>query len=329
MKIAIVRLSSLGDIIKNASTIQMIKKHYPNSEITWIADSIFADILDNTKDLDKIIKIDLKRLKKNFSIKKLKEELNKLPKNYFDIVIDAHGMLKASLIAKRISKQKICGFDKIIKENLSKFFYTDIYPFECSENEIYRYNKLSANCLGFDFEKDDIYKLNPFLGCEKKDYSKYDKFFKEKNIVLAFGASKGWEAKKYPIDKWINVINQIDANFLLIWGNESEKQEAEYIASKTSAKVLPKMDFNDLKYIIKQSDLIIGNDTGPTHIGWAIGTKSIILFGCTDKNLMLESVNNIAIKSESNVNYCKFDKNDLSIQNIDEKIIIQKIKELI
>ena len=56
MKIAIVRLSSLGDIIKNASTIQMIKKHYPNSEITWIADSIFADILDNTKELDNIIK---------------------------------------------------------------------------------------------------------------------------------------------------------------------------------------------------------------------------------------------------------------------------------
>ena len=329
MKIAIVRLSSLGDIIKNASTIQMIKKYYPNSEITWVVDSIFADILDNTKELDNIIKIDLKRLKKDFSFKKLKKEFSKLPKNYFDVVIESHGMLKASLIAKYISKNKVCGFDKIIKEKLSKLFYQESYPFECDENEIYRYNKLSANCLKFSFEKEDIYKLEPFLGFEDKDYSKYDKFFKEKNIILAFGSSKGWEAKKYPLEKWINIINNLEYNFLLIWGNGDEKKEAEYIASKTDATILPKSSFNDLKYLVSKSDIIIGNDTGPTHIGWAIGTKSIILFGCTDRNLMIENDNHLSIKSTSKVNHCKFDKMDFSISEIDETLIINKIKELI
>ena len=154
-------------------------------------------------------------------------------------------------------------------------------------------------------------------------------FFKEKNIVLAFGTSRGWDCKKYPIEKWINVINNVDVNFLLIWGNDKEKKEAEYIASKTGALILPKLSFNDLKYVIKKSDLIVGNDTGPTHIGWAIGTKSLIVFGCTDKNLMVEDKAHLAVKSDSIVNYCKFDKNDLSIRNIDEKLIIKKIKELI
>ena len=329
MKIAIVRLSSLGDIIKNVSVLQMIKKHYPQAEITWVADSIFADILDNTDYLDNIIKIDLKRLKRNFSFKKFNEIIKLLPKKEFDIVIDSHGMLKAALISKRIAKNKICGFDGIIKEKLSKLFYTECFKFECSDNEIYRYNKLAAECLKYEFNQEDIYKLKPFLNYKDKDYSEYDKFFKEKNIVLAFGTSRGWDCKKYPIEKWINVINNVDVNFLLIWGNDKEKKEAEYIASKTGALILPKLSFNDLKYVIKKSDLIVGNDTGPTHIGWAIGTKSLIVFGCTDKNLMVEDKAHLAVKSDSIVNYCKFDKNDLSIRNIDEKLIIKKIKELI
>jgi len=329
MKIAIVRLSSLGDIIKNASVLQMIKKHYPQAEITWVADSIFADILDNTDNLDNIIKIDLKKLKRNFSFKKLKEIIKLLPKREFDIVIDSHGMLKAALISKRLAKKKICGFDGIIKEKLSKIFYTECFKFECSDNEIYRYNKLAAECLKYEFNQEDIYKLKPFLNYKDKDYSEYDKFFKEKNIVLAFGTSRGWDCKKYPIEKWINVINNVDVNFLLIWGNDKEKKEAEYIASKTGALILPKLSFNDLKYVIKKSDLIVGNDTGPTHIGWAVGTKSLIVFGCTDKNLMVEDKAHLAVKSDSIVNYCKFDKNDLSIRNIDENLIITKIKELI
>jgi len=329
MKIAIVRLSSMGDIIKNASVIQMIKKHYPQANITWIADGVFADILQNTEGLDEIIKIDLKRLKKNFTISGLKNEINKLPKKEFDVVIDSHGMLKAALIAKRVAKSKICGFDGIIKEKLSKIFYSSIYRFECVENEIYRYNKLCANCLGYGFEKNDIYTLKPFLGVEDKDYSEYEKFFSSKTAVYAIGTSKGWECKKYPVEKWIEVINKTGLNSLLIWGNDKEKEEAEYIASKTSAKVLPKLSFNDLKYVIKRADLVIGNDTGPVHIGWGIGTKSVIVFGCTDINLMVQNERNRAVKSDSSVNHCKFVKDDMSIYEIAPEKIINTIKELV
>jgi len=322
MKIAIVRLSSLGDIVKNASVLQFIKKHYPNSEITWIVDSKFGDILDESPYLDNIIKIDLKWLKKNLSFKNIKIELSKLPNSYFDIVIDSHGMLKSALISKYIAKNKIYGFDGIIKEKISKIFYTKSFLFRCDENEVYRYNKLVANALGYKFDFEDIYKIKPFLGyknCKKEQI----------DIVLAFGASKGWEAKKYPIEKWINIINSLEYQFYLLWGSEEEKKEAEYIASKTSAKIAPKMDLNQLKCFISSSKLLVGNDTGPSHIAWALGIKSIILFGCTDKTAMVEDKNHIAIKSNSIVNHCKFDKSDLSIQEIDENLIIKKIKELI
>ena len=44
---------------------------------------------------------------------------------------------------------------------------------------------------------------------------------------------------------------------------------------------MPKIDLNSLKALIANSDLTIGNDTGPTHIAWAQNIPSITLFGPT------------------------------------------------
>ena len=76
-------------------------------------------------------------------------------------------------------------------------------------------------------------------------------------------------------------------------------------------------------------DLLIGNDTGPTHIAWAQNIASITLFGPTTKRMIYETAKNIAIKSDSNVNILKINKNDFSIQDIPYDLITKKAKELL
>jgi ADP-heptose:LPS heptosyltransferase len=41
MKIAIVRMSALGDIVHSMVVLQFIKKHYPDSVIDWIVEKRF------------------------------------------------------------------------------------------------------------------------------------------------------------------------------------------------------------------------------------------------------------------------------------------------
>jgi len=38
MKIAIVKLSALGDIVHSMIVLQFIKKKYPNSEVDWFVE---------------------------------------------------------------------------------------------------------------------------------------------------------------------------------------------------------------------------------------------------------------------------------------------------
>ena len=50
MKIAIVKLSALGDIVNTMFVLQFIKKKYPFSEIDWIVEKRFKDVLLNSID---------------------------------------------------------------------------------------------------------------------------------------------------------------------------------------------------------------------------------------------------------------------------------------
>jgi len=76
-------------------------------------------------------------------------------------------------------------------------------------------------------------------------------------------------------------------------------------------------------------DLLIGNDTGPTHIAWAQNIASITLLGPTTTRMIYETPKNIGLKSPSDVNILKINKNDYSIKEISSDNIITTAKELL
>ena len=77
-------------------------------------------------------------------------------------------------------------------------------------------------------------------------------------------------------------------------------------------------------------DLVIGGDTGPTHMAWALNTPSITLFGSTPgyRNTYATTINRI-IESKSGVNPYKINKNDFSIKTIQVNDIVKISKELL
>lgn len=135
----------------------------------------------------------------------------------------------------------------------------------------------------------------------------------------------------YSNEKFAKITNSLDENYLIVWGSETEKQIAKSICENSSnAKILPKLDLNSLKALVSSVDLVIGNDTGPTHMAWALNIPSITLFGNTPgyRNTYKTNINRI-IESNSKVNPYKLDKNDFSIKNIDENSIVKVAKEIL
>ena len=142
-----------------------------------------------------------------------------------------------------------------------------------------------------------------------------------KNIIFVIGST--WENRNYPAEKFIEIAETLGQNCLVAWGDEKEKIKADRMALLCDKiKVLPKMDLNGLKAVIARSDLLIGNDTGPTHMAWALNKPSITIFGPTPVSRIYQTAINKAVKSRSAVNPYKLNKLDDSIKEIDPQEII-------
>ncbi|MCT7650585.1 lipopolysaccharide heptosyltransferase I [Aliarcobacter butzleri] len=329
-RIAIIKLSAMGDIIHAMVALQYIKRQYPNLQIDWFVESAFAAILENNPDINEIIKLDLKSIKKDKKeiINQIKL-IKKYEKNSYDLVIDAQGLIKSAIVSFFLGKSRV-GFSKnSTREKLASFFYTKKVDIAYDKNAIERNVKVLSQALNFDIPKDDILNKKPFLFYKNENEVIYEYLSKDKkNVLFVIGAS--WPSKMYSKEKFAKIINNLDENCLITWGNEAEKDIADFIANISKAKVLPKLDLNSLKAIMSKVDLVIGNDTGPTHMAWALNIPSITLFGNTPgyRNTYITNTNKI-IESKSIVNPFKLDKNDFSIKEIDENEIINTAKGLL
>jgi len=180
--------------------------------------------------------------------------------------------------------------------------------------------------LGFSYKMEEIFQKEPYLFWPRKDYGHIDALIQHKTLLIVPSSSQ--PNKNYPLHLWKEVVKNLDGSIYILWGNEAEKKRALAITKDTKAKLLPKMSLDELKYFIAHSDLIIGGDTGPTHMAWALNRPSIVLFGYTTPNLMFQTPRNIPLSAKE-VDLCRWNREDNCIQTIPPDAIITAAKKLL
>ncbi|TPH90510.1 lipopolysaccharide heptosyltransferase I [Helicobacter pylori] len=328
MKIAIVRLSALGDIIVSAVFLVLIKERFTNAQIEWFVDERFGAILEHSPYIDKLHPIALKSTLTTFNPLKIFKLFKSLRAYEYDIVIDMQGLIKSALITQMLKAPKKVGFDcTSAREGLSAFFYSQKVSIAYNESVLKRNFTLLSHALNLPKKE-----ISEGLRSRSKVFSyqdspKIDALNLNKNkpkILFVLETSK--INKTYPIERFKELALALE-NFqiCLLWHADENKATALYGALKNQRDVLllPKLTLNEVKALLFKMDLIIGGDTGITHLAWALQKPSITLYGNTPmERFKLESPINISLTGNSNANY---HKKDFSIQNIEPK----KIKECV
>ncbi|GAA7564745.1 lipopolysaccharide heptosyltransferase I [Helicobacter pylori] len=328
MKIAIVRLSALGDIIVSAVFLALIKERFANAQIEWFVDERFGAILEHSPYIDKLHPIALKSTLTTFNPLKIFKLFKSLRAYEYDIVIDMQGLIKSALITQMLKAPKKVGFDcTSAREGLSAFFYSQKVSIAYNEPVLKRNFTLLSHALNLPQKE-----ISEGLRSRSKVFSyqdspKIDALNLNKNkpkILFVLETSK--INKTYPIERFKELALALE-NFqiCLLWHASEDKATALYGALKNQRDVLllPKLILNEVKALLFKMDLIIGGDTGITHLAWALQKPSITLYGNTPmERFKLESPINVSLTGNSNANY---HKKDFSIQNIEPK----KIKECV
>lgn len=324
MKICIVKLSAMGDIIHAMVALEFIKKEKPDAQIDWVVEKGFAGVLQNNPHIDNILHVELKSIKKKktaiFDQYKL---VKKYSKNNYDIVIDAQGLLKSALVSKLIGAKVIAGFDKnSIREGIAAKFYNKTVSIAYDANTIDRNAKVMSEPLGINITPGMILQKQKFLYSSSPVNNLPEKF-----NLFVIGST--WESRNYPKEKFVEIAEVLHVDTYIIWGSDEEHEKALWMAKQSDhLHVLPRGSLDELKYVISKSQLLIGNDTGPTHMAWGLNVPSITIFGPTPTNRVYVTPINKVVKSSSIVDHYKLNKNDFSINEIHSSEIIKIAKEL-
>ncbi|QQW62780.1 lipopolysaccharide heptosyltransferase I [Helicobacter pylori] len=328
MKIAIVRLSALGDIIVSAVFLALIKERFTDAQIEWFVDERFGAILEHSPYIDKLHPIALKSALTTFNPLKIFKLFKSLRAYEYDIVIDMQGLIKSALITQMLKAPKKVGFDcASAREGLSAFFYSQKVSIAYNEPVLKRNFTLLSHALNLPKKE-----ISEGLSSRSKVFSYQDSpkidalNLNENKLKILFVLETSKINKTYPIERFKELALALE-NFqiCLLWHADEDKATALYGALKNQCDVLllPKLTLNEVKALLFKMDLIIGGDTGITHLAWALQKPSITLYGNTPmERFKLESPINVSLTGNSNANY---HKKDFSIQNIDPK----KIKECV
>lgn len=320
MRVGIIKLSALGDIVVAMSFLPFLKER--GDEVDWFADASFAEIINHSPFIDKLYSLPLKQSFKKRDFKGIFKELRELKKlQPYDLLIDMQGLIKSAILGKCIPSKIFRGFGfGSCKESLASLFYQEKIHIGYEENILQRNAKilnfpslpLPLNAFGYTLQAQE--KISSLLQTPNK------------KVLLVFEASK--PTKMYSIEHFIQLClslqNEKITFFVL---HHAHTQKAQELCNRSGATLLPLLNLDEVKALVGNIDVVIGGDTGVTHLAWAMNKPSITLYGNTPlKRFELKGEKNISLSGNPKANY---QKDDFSINKIDPLAIQRHLLEIL
>lgn len=265
MKILIIRFSSIGDVVLTTPIIRCLKQQVPNAEIHFITKKKFSTILENNPFVDKLITIQ----------SSINEVISDLKKEKYDWVIDLHKNVR-TLSLKQKLKAPSRSFPKI---NIEKWmlvkFKIDRMP---KMHVVDRYFE-TVKHLGI---KNDLLPCDFFISKESIIDVQTELDITTSFITIAIGTQ--FATKRMPLEKLIEIVNQINEPIVLVGGSmdsELAEQLIENFPSKTIKNACGGFSLHQSASIVKQSKLLLTNDTGMMHIASCYEIPTVSVWGNT------------------------------------------------
>jgi len=279
----------MGDVLMTTPALELIKKHYPDSEITYCTMSNGArELLKNNPYIDKLVYYPFMGKNKIATLLNfIKEQSfrhshcisfypsNRLHYNVVSLLTFAAHRIGHTYLHMNFSQLNWLK-NHTVKEDDS---------LHCVEENI----KL-LNFLDISVSNDSIPPMTIILdNYEILDGAAFRNSFSSSKCCIGVHAGtsilKGHIARRWPKEYFVELINSIkDANFILFGTNEELEANQFILENTDSSRVLFVKDkkIRDVAAIIKSCDFFLSNDSGLMHLAAAVKKPVLSLIGPTN-----------------------------------------------
>jgi len=188
--------------------------------------------------------------------------------------------LKAGVITAMLDSPRKLGYDRVRARDANWLFTTErIRPrgFQHVQDQYFEF----VEHLGIEP------RLEWNLGSTPEERARYAALLppsERPTVGLVLGTSK--PEKDWPAERYAELVDRLDAELgarVVLVGAPSgrERAAADVVLSRASTKPLDLLawDLRRLVYLTERLDVLVSPDTGPMHIGVALGTPTVGLLG--------------------------------------------------
>ncbi|MCL5411145.1 MAG: glycosyltransferase family 9 protein [Patescibacteria group bacterium] len=313
-RIAIVRALHIGDLLCAVPAFRAVRNAFPQAEITlvcmpWAKEFVqrYSHYLDRFLEFPGYPGMDDGRVKP----KEIVKFLAGAQKEDFDLAIQLHGDgIMSSPFTVLLGAKLTAGYYRRGFANPGLDF---ALPNNQDDHEIIRNLKV-LKVIGID--SDDVAVDFPITKEDKEALLRLEKAYRfpvGKKLVAFHPGSKAPTRRWNPLSFTQladEMVGRLGVQLILTGGPQEEglvnqiqtamKEKAVNLAGKTT--------LGSLAALFEKLSLLITNDTGPAHIAYALGTKSVTIFGGADPRRWapLDEANHKIIRKKVSCNPCPY-----------------------
>ncbi|MCX7121767.1 MAG: glycosyltransferase family 9 protein [Gammaproteobacteria bacterium] len=287
--VLIFRLGSVGDTVVALPTFRLVKKAFPNTELSVLTNMPVSNkacalelILQNTEIIDKYVEYPSKSnlVEKCFAIRRL------IKKNNYSTMIYMHQNRHLFHIWRDFLFFKFCGVKKIIGLPLFEHGFHYLYDketklYECEHKRLARQLKALG---GINWADEDL--IN--LALTENEFSQARGFIpteiiNKPFIVCSIGTKLA--VKDWGQDNWKKMISALSENYaqipMVFIGVEDEFERSAELLNCWNGPVLNlcgKLSVRQSSAVLSYSKLFIGHDSGPMHLAAAVNVPCVAIF---------------------------------------------------
>jgi heptosyltransferase-1 len=285
MRILLVKTSSLGDVIHNLPVATDLRRRFPDAAIDWVVEEGFADLPRLHPAVRRVIPVAVRRWRKTPFSPATWAEIAAFRRaagaEYYDAVLDTQGLLKSALIAAQARGPKLGHAADSAREALAARFYDRTFSVPKDLHAVERNRRLAAAAFGHapdDLPLDYGIAAPPLLApwLPGGDHA-----------VLLTATSRA--DKEWPEPDW-QALGQalivMGMRCVLPAGSPAERERAGRIAAGLGRAVAaPPLNLAELASLMAGARIVVGVDTGLTHLAAALDRPTVAIFCGSDPQL--------------------------------------------
>ena len=280
LKILIVQTAYPGDVILTTPMVQVLKEKLRQVEISFLAIPRTVELLENNPFVDHIICYDKHgRGKWPWSLWWFSKRLKKMD---FDLALLPHRSWRSALLTFFARIPLRVGFDR----SPAAILYTQRIPYLTQRHEVER-NLALLSVLGISAAKP----VPPQIFPTEEDKAQVDQFFQQHQLgdvkgAVALAPGSVWPTKRWFSDRFAALAKQLAENGhpIVLIGGPGDQEIGKEIETECKGQVINLIGYLNLRQsaeTIRRCRALVSNDSAPAHLGAAVGTPVVAIFGPT------------------------------------------------